>query len=72
LVLTGLHTNICVRHTCADAFFNGYQIILPEDCVDAFTEKDHIEALEYMEKAYGARVISSGQLVREWRERAAA
>lgn len=31
VILTGLHTNICVRHTAADAFFKGYRIIVPKD-----------------------------------------
>jgi len=31
VILTGLHTNICVRHTAADAFFKGYRIIVPID-----------------------------------------
>ena len=28
LILGGLHTNICIRHTSADAFFRGYQIVI--------------------------------------------
>ncbi len=72
LVLTGLHTNICVRHTCADAFFEGYSIIIPQDSVAAFTEKDHIEALQYMEKVYGARIVSSERLMQEWMKKTAA
>jgi nicotinamidase-related amidase len=72
LVITGLHSNICVRHTCADAFFGGYRIIVPEDCVDAFTEEDHIEALKYIGKVYGAQVIASGELLKLWMPKAAA
>jgi len=67
VVFCGLHTNICVRHTIADAFYNGYSITVPEDCVDAFTEKDHKEGLEYLKKVYGARISSAGDIVRELR-----
>jgi nicotinamidase-related amidase len=56
LVLTGLHTNICVRHTAADAFFRGYKIIVARDGVEAFTEKDHEEGLEYLKNIYNAKI----------------
>lgn len=65
VVLCGLHTNICVRHTSADAFYNGYTISVPEDCVDAFTEKDHKEGLEYLKMAYGARITTASDIVKE-------
>jgi len=65
VILCGLHTNICVRHTSADAFYNGYTVSVPEDCVDAFTEKDHKEGLEYLKMAYGARITSSIELIKE-------
>lgn len=65
VVLCGLHTNICVRHTSADAFYRGYSITVPEDCVDAFTEKDHKEGLEYLKMAYGARISSASEIVNE-------
>ena len=67
VVLCGLHTNICVRHTSADAFYNGYKITVPEDCVDAFTQKDHEEGLEYLKMAYGARISTSLEVVKELR-----
>ncbi len=65
VVLCGLHTNICVRHTSADAFYNGYKIAVPEDCVDAFTEKDHKEGLDYLKMAYGARISAADEIVKE-------
>jgi len=46
LVLTGLHTHMCVRHTAADAFFRGYQIIVAEDGVDAFNAEEQEQALK--------------------------
>lgn len=63
VILTGLHTNICVRHTAADAFFRGYRIIVPRDGVEAFTEKEHIEGLEYLRRVYGAEIIDSKELI---------
>ena len=66
VVITGLHTNICDRHTAADAFARGYQIVVPEDCVNAFTEEDHRSGLEYLRTIYGARITSSDELAQEW------
>lgn len=35
LVVFGVVTNICVRSTVHDAFFNGYEVIVPRDCCAA-------------------------------------
>jgi nicotinamidase-related amidase len=56
VIITGLHTNICDRHTAYDAFVRDLGIIVPEDGVDAFTEGDHVSGLDYMKRVYGAKV----------------
>jgi nicotinamidase-related amidase len=56
VVLTGLHTNICVRHTAADAFYRGYKVLVPTDAVEAFTEEDQTSGLEYLKMVYGAEI----------------
>lgn len=66
VVITGLHTNICDRHSAADAFFRGYKIVVPEDCVDALTEKEHSEGLDYIKKIYGAEITKSKELIKKW------
>ena len=65
LILCGLHTNICVRHTAADAFFRGYRLIIAEDGVEAFTKKDHEEGLKYLEYVYDAEIKPINQIVKE-------
>jgi len=65
VILGGLHTNICVRHTSADAFFRGYDIIIAEDGVEAFTEKDHKEGLEYLKFVYNAKVKPVDEIIGE-------
>jgi len=57
LILTGVSTDVCVLHTAADAFFRGYKIIIPEDCVEAFTEEGHKWALDYMRRIYKAEIL---------------
>ena len=56
LIITGLHTNICDRHTCYDAFVRGFNIMIPEDGVEAFTQEEHKSGLEYMKHIYGAKI----------------
>lgn len=67
LVLVGLHTNICDRHTTADAFFRGYTPIIPEDGVEAMDEKSHTEGLEYLKSIYGARIVDTNAVLKIWK-----
>jgi len=66
ILLTGLHTNICARHTAADAFFRGYQTTAVSDGLNAFSEKDHADGLEYLKFAYGADVTDAAALLKAW------
>src|SRR4030067_1071778 len=59
IVITGLHTNICDRHTTADAFFRGYTPIIPDDGVDAMDEQSHLQGLDYLKNIYGARIVKA-------------
>ena len=64
VVLTGLVTNICIQHTAADAFFRGYKIIVPRDCVEAPTDEAQRSSLRYMEEMYRAEVTTSDALIK--------
>jgi nicotinamidase-related amidase len=70
LVLAGVVTDICIQHSAADALFRGYEITILEDCTAALDGETHRNALEYMRKIYGARVMRSGELIKSWREKA--
>jgi nicotinamidase-related amidase len=63
VIITGLHTNICDRHTAYDAFLRGLNIVVAEDGVDALTENDHVSGLDYMTKVYGAKVNKTSELI---------
>jgi len=65
VVLTGLHANLCVRHTAADAYFLGYRITVLSDGVEALSQEDYDGGLEYIRKYYGARIASSKELMEE-------
>lgn len=63
LILTGITTDICVKHTAADAFFRGYGIKVASDCCAALSEEDHRAALDYMKKVYGAKIVNSKEVM---------
>ncbi len=63
VVLTGILTEICVKHTAADAFFRGYRVVVLEDCVEALSDEAQRWALDYMRRIYGAKVVSSSRFI---------
>ena len=65
VILGGLHTHICVRHTSADAFFRGYKIIIASDGVEAFTQKNHEEGLKYLKEVYNAEIKTVNEIIEE-------
>jgi nicotinamidase-related amidase len=65
VIITGLHTNICDRHTAYDAFVRGFDIIVAEDGVDALTEEDHVSGLQYMKQVYGAKVKKISDIIKD-------
>ncbi len=66
IILCGLHTNICVRHTAADAFFRGYKIVIAKDGVEAFTQEDHEQGLKYLEYVYNAKLKAVDEIIKEF------
>ena len=64
LVFTGLVTNICIQHTAADAFFRGYRLVVPRDCVEAPSDEAQEASLSYMEEMYGAEITMSDTLIK--------
>ncbi len=65
VILGGLHTNMCIRHTSADAFFRGYHIVIAQDGVEAFTEEDHRQGLKYLEYVYNAKIMKVNDVIQE-------
>ena len=66
VILCGLHTNMCVRHTAADAFFRGYHIIIAKDGVEAFTQEDQEQGLKYLEHVYNAKIMMMDEIISEF------
>jgi nicotinamidase-related amidase len=55
LIVTGIHTDICVKHTVYDAFLNGYNITVAEDGVKALPLVDK-SILKYMKDKYDIKI----------------
>jgi len=66
VILGGLHTNICVRHTSADAFFRGYKIVIPEDGVEAFTKEVNEAGLKYLQEIYKAEITHVDEIIEKF------
>ena len=63
LIVMGVVTNICVRSTIHDAFFHGYAVIVPHDCVAATGEREQESSLYDIATHFG-EVTDSKALIR--------
>ena len=63
LVMTGLHTHMCVRHTSADAYSLGYDVVVDKEATDSFTEEDYISGLAYLKTCYGADAYTNEEVI---------
>lgn len=63
LLCIGMDTNICVRHTVADAYFNNFRIVVAGDATLTFLVGDQDEGLAYMETCYAAKVVPTDEAV---------
>ena len=62
VVIIGVVTNICVRSTIHDAFFRGYKVIIPRDCVMATGEREQESSLYDIETHFG-EVTTSDRII---------
>jgi nicotinamidase-related amidase len=65
VIIGGLYTNLCVRHTAADAFFRGYQIIIPKEGVATFNPEEREQALKYLEYVYDAKIMMTNDVIKK-------
>ena len=63
LICCGMDTNICVKHTVADAYFNNFNIIVVGDATATFLVGNQEEGLEYMKVCYAAKVVDTNEAV---------
>ncbi len=66
VIVCGLHAHMCVRHTSADAYQLGYDVIVAKDATDSFTQQDYDYGIKYLADTYGARITDVDTLLAEW------
>jgi nicotinamidase-related amidase len=62
VIVTGMQGQICVQTTAADAFFRGYNVWVPGDCVVSARDRDKIRALDWLD-GYCATVADSDEIL---------
>ena len=63
VIITGLHTHMCCRHTSADAYMLGYDVVVAKEATNAFTEEDYLGGLAYLKTCYGADAYTNEELI---------
>ncbi len=70
LYITGLHTDCCARHTSADAFQRGYDLVWATDTLAAFTEEAHHAGIDYFKTWYATdperQLRTTDQVIADW------
>lgn len=67
VIITGLHAHMCCRHTAADAYQYGYNVVVPRQTTDSFTEEDYLAGMKYFKETYGARICDAEELMAEFK-----
>ncbi len=62
VVITGWQADCCCRHTSADAFFRGFNIVVPKETTDTLSEEAYCGGLEYIKNIYGGTICSVNDL----------
>ena len=63
VVMTGLHAHMCVRHTSADAYCLGYDVVAAKEAMNSFTEEDFTTGLAYLKTCYDADAYTNAELI---------
>ena len=63
LICTGMDTNICVKHTVADAYFNNFDTVVVTDATATFLVGNQEEGLSYMKACYASELVTASQVV---------
>lgn len=62
-IIAGLHTHMCCHHTAADAYQYGFDLVIPRETTDSFTEEDYNYGMRYFKETYGAKICDLKDLI---------
>ena len=68
VVVCGLQTHICVQHTVADAYYLSYNVAVPKDATDCFTQEIYDYTIKYLADIYGAKICDVDSLLKDWKK----
>jgi nicotinamidase-related amidase len=63
VIITGLHAHLCCRHTSADAYSYGYNLVVPLETTTSFTEEDYVSGIKYLKEVYGADICNMKEII---------
>ncbi|KVL70452.1 isochorismatase family cysteine hydrolase [Burkholderia ubonensis] len=64
VIITGMQAQICVQTTAADAFFRGYNVVVPPDGVVSTSKADVDRSIAWLD-SYCASIIPIDEIVRK-------
>lgn len=65
LYISGVSTDICVLHTASGSFFRGFIPVIISNLCASIDITRHEDAILFMQRNYGAKIIDSENFVRE-------
>lgn len=63
LIVCGFDTNICVRHTLADAYFNNYDSVVLSDATATFLVGTQEDGLNQIKVCYGSLIAETEEVL---------
>jgi nicotinamidase-related amidase len=62
VIVTGIHTHVCILATATAAFCRGFHVIVPEDCVTTSHPENHRTRIRYFQSHLG-EVVKLNELL---------
>ena len=66
LIITGLWVHLCVRQTTVDGFCHGYNIVMPKDATNAFTQEEYDYSIQFLVDACKAEITDVDSIIAKW------
>ena len=66
IIPTGVATQVCIDSTLRDGYFNGYYVVVPEECVGSYAKDQHEATLTNVRRLFG-EVTSAETLKEIWK-----
>ena len=64
LIVTGVQTHICVIHTLASAFMNGFNTVLVSDATSSPDINDYNNSINYAKEMYNTKILTSSEVIK--------